>query len=219
MPSERVIPEMFTSLSVPGAAEWLALSDDLLAGLVHALNNRVTALSVCAELATMGDEEMLGDRVLVTEVARLQRASALIGLLPARGHAPEALEVAPVLEDAIAIHVHHPRMRAVECSVERAGTIQPVRAPRWALLRLLLFVVDAAKGGAQEARRDAVTVRLFSDEHSVRVRAIARESEGAYAAELATLCGGTLVREGEELVLTLPSLPELRRRERMRAAD
>jgi hypothetical protein len=215
MRSERVIPEMVATIAVSGAAEWLALSDDLLAGLVHALNNRVTALSVCAELASMGDEQMLGDGVLVGEVSRLQRVGALVGLLPARSHVPEALEVAPVLQDAIALHSHHPRVRAIECVIEREGATQPVRAPRWALLRLLLFFVDAAKTGAQDARHGAVTVRLSSDEQSVRVRAIAREIEGAYAAEMATLCDGTLAREGEELVVTLPSLPELRRRERM----
>ena len=215
MPSERVIPEMAATIPIRGAAEWLALSDDLLAGLVHALNNRVTALSVCAELASLGDEQMLEDGVLIAEVARLQRTGALIGLLPARGHASEALELAPALEEAIAVHAHHPRMRAIECTTEREDAVQPVRAPRWALLRLLLFVVDAAKAGAQDAGRDAVTLRLSSDDQSVRVRALARASEGAYAGEMATLCGGALAREGEELVLTLPSLSELRRRERM----
>jgi hypothetical protein len=212
---ERVMPEMAATTSVPGAAEWLVLNDELLAGLVHALNNRVTAISVCAELASMGDEQMLTDGVLKSEVSRLQRVGALIGLLPGRPHGPEALEIAPVLDDAIAIHSYHPRIRAIECLVEREGPIQPVRAPRWAMLRLLLFVVDAARAGAQDARRDAVTLRLSSDERSVRVRVIARESEGAYVAEMAALCGATLVREGEELVLTLPALPELRRRERL----
>jgi hypothetical protein len=151
--------------------------------------------------------------LLLTEVARLQRASALVGLLPARGQ-PEALEVAPVLDDAIAIHAHHPRMRAVVCSVEVVGSLQPVRAPRWALLRALLIIVDAAKGKAQDAQHGTTTVQLSSDESSLRVRASARESEGAYGTEMATLCGGVLTREGEELVLSLPSLTELRRRER-----
>jgi hypothetical protein len=191
----------------------VTLSDDLLAGLVHALNNRVTALSVCAELAGLGDDQMLTDGLLLAEVARLQRASALVGLLPARGH-PEALEIAPVLDDAIAIHAHHPRMRSVECSVEVVGPMQPVRAPRWALLRALLIIVDAAKGMAQDAQRGRTSVRLSSDERSVGVRASGRESEGAYASEMATLCGGTITREGEELVLSLPTLTELRRRER-----
>jgi hypothetical protein len=213
MPSERVMPEMVATLNVPGAAEWLVLSDELLAGLVHALNNRVTALSVCAELAGLGDEQMLGEGTLQAEVARLQRASALVGLLPARGK-PEALELGPVLSDAIEIHSHHPRMRAVEGVVEVEGTIEPVRVPRWALLRLLLIVLDAAKGAAQDAERTTATLRLTSDEQSVRVRAASREIEGAYAAEMAALCGGAMAREGADLVVSLPTLGELRRRER-----
>lgn len=213
MPSERVMPEMVAGLAVAGAAEWLALSDDLLAGLVHALNNRVTALSVCAELAGLGDEQMLEEGLLVAEVTRLQRASALVALLPARGH-PEALEVGPVLQDAIAIHAHHPRIRAVECTVEIAGSPQPVRVPRWALLRLLLIMVDAAKGGAHDAKRSATALRLSGDAEAVRVRAATRDAGGVYAAEMAALCGGALTREEKQLVLTLPSLTALRRRER-----
>lgn len=213
MPTERVMPELDVSFAVPGAAEWLALSDELLAGLVHALNNRVTALSVCAELAGFGDKQMLTDGVLLSEVARLQRASALVGLLPARGLA-EALEIAPVLDDAITIHSHHPRMRTVVCSADVRGSMEPVRVPRWALLRALLFVVDAAKAGAHASEQGTVTVRLHSVDGVVQVRAPAREIEGAYAAEMTSLCGGALAREGGELVLSLPSLTELRRRER-----
>lgn len=219
MPSERVIPEMVATIALPAASEWLALSDELLAGLVHALNNRVTALSVCAELASLGDEQMLADGVLVAEVARLQRACALIGMLPARGHAPEALELAPVLEDAMEIHAQHPRMRAIECTVVREENLQPVRAPRWALLRLLLCVVHAVKAGAQDAGRDAVRLRLTSDERSVRLRASAQAGESAYAAEMASRCGGALSHEGEELVLTLPALSALRRREQLARGD
>jgi hypothetical protein len=218
MPTEHVMPELDASFAVPGAAEWLALSDDLLAGLVHALNNRVTALSVCAELAGFGDKQMLSDGILLAEVARLQRASALVGMLPARG-LPEALEIAPVLHDAIAIHSHHPRMRAAECSVDVQSGMEPVRVPRWALLRALLFVVDAAKRGvqgpgAQTSEPTTATVRLRTADGVVQVRAPAREIEGTYATEMASLCGGALEREGGELVLTLPTLTELRRRER-----
>jgi hypothetical protein len=214
MSSERSMPEMTAAFETPGAAEWLVLSDDLLAGLVHSLNNRVTAISVCAELAGLGDEQMLSGGVLVAEVARLQKANALVALLPARGHA-EALEIGPVLQDAVAIHAHHPRMRAVDCAVEIADATPPVRVPRWALLRVLLMIVDAAKGGAQEAPPDTSTiVRVAGDANAVRVHASAREGASVYAAEMAALCGGTLSREDEELVLTLPSLTELRRRER-----
>ena len=196
-----------------GAAQWAVLSDALLAGLVHMLNNRVTALSVCAELAAMGDEQMVTGGVLTTEVRRLQAASALIGLMPPRPHQPEALELRPVLDDALALHAHHPRTRLVECEVLMEGGMQPVRAPRWALLRLMLVLVDAAKEAATASAARAV-FRLSSDEREVRLHVVTPSDGGVYGAEMAAACGGSLTRSGEELVLILPSLLTLRQRER-----
>jgi hypothetical protein len=196
-----------------GAAQWAALSDALLAGLVHMLNNRVTALSVCAELASMGDAQMVTDGVLTTEVRRMQAAIALIGLMSSRPHQPEALELRPLLDDALAIHAHHPRTRLVECEVVAKGAMQPVRAQRWALLRLMLVLVDAAKEAATSATTRAV-FRLASDEREVRLHIVTPSDGGPYAAEMAATCGGALSRSGEELVLTLPSLLALRQRER-----
>ena len=201
------------SLPAAAAAQWAELSDALLAGLVHMLNNRVTALSVCAELAAMGDEEMIAGGVLTNEMHRLQRASALIGLLPSRPHQPEALELRAVLDEALALHAHHPRTRLVACDVIGEGAIQPVRAPRWALLRLMLVLVDAAKDAAAESARGA-SVRLSSDERSTRLHVPAPGDGGPYGAVMATLCGGELARDGDELVLSLPTLLSLRQRER-----
>lgn len=208
-----------TGDDVRGVAEWMVLSDALLGGLVHALNNRVTALSVCAELAALGDTEMMTEGgMLPTEVARLQRTSALIGMLPARERPAEALELGPVLEDAIALHAHHPRARAISCTISRSATVQPVRAPRWALLRLLLVLVDRAKAAADASRADSLELHLTGDERIVRVQAEAHGDGGAYGASMASLCGGELSREGADLVLTLPTLLYLRQRERSAGA-
>ncbi len=200
---------------VPGsaAAQWAALSDALLAGLVHMLNNRVTALSVCAELATMGDEQMLSSGVLTTEVRRMQAASALIGLLPSRPHPPEALELRPVLDSALEMHAHHPRTRLVECRVDVQDAMHPVRAPRWALLRLMLVLVDVAKDAVADSATPA-RFRLWSTEREVGLRVVTPSDGGPYGAEMAMTCGGMLTRDGDELVLTLPSLGALRQRER-----
>jgi hypothetical protein len=59
-----------------------------------------------------------------------------------------------------------------------------------------------------------VTLRLSGDEAAVRVHARARVDLGAYGAAMAEACGGEVVRDGNDVVLTLPSLHELRRRER-----
>jgi len=206
------------TIPAAAAAQWAELSDALLAGLVHMLNNRVTALSVCAELATLGDAEMISGGVLTNEMQRLQRASALLGLLPSRPHSPEALELRPVLDDALALHAHHPRTRLVPCDVSADGTMQPVRAPRWALLRLMLVLVDSAKDAAVESA-SGVTIRLSSDERSARVHVATRSDGGPYGAVMASLCGGELSRDGDELVLSLPTLLSLRQREREAGAE
>ena len=206
------------TIPAAAAAQWAELSDALLAGLVHMLNNRVTALSVCAELAAMGDTEMMEGGVLMSEMKRLQQASALIGLMPSRPHRPEALELRPVLDDAIALHAHHPRTRLVACDVALDGAMQPVRAPRWALLRLMLVLVDAAKDAAAEASRSA-TIRLSSDEATAYLRVSTTADGGAYGAAMAELCGGQLSRHGTELVLGLPTLLLLRQREREARAE
>lgn len=200
------------------AAQWAELSDALLAGLVHMLNNRVTALSVCAELATMGDAEMINGGVLTSEMQRLQRASALLGLLPSRPHQPEALELRPVLDDALALHAHHPRTRLVACDVTVDGMMQPVRVPRWALLRLMLVLVDAAKESAAASSRSGA-IRLSSDEQRARVHALTPSDGGPYGEAMASLCGGALARDGDELVLSLPTLLLLRQRERETGAE
>src|SRR5688572_29388771 len=53
--------------------DWRTISEELLQGLVHALNNRVAALSAFVELAKLGDED--GDPLIVlpTEIAQLHR--------------------------------------------------------------------------------------------------------------------------------------------------
>ena len=201
------------SYSAAGAAQWAQLCDALLAGLVHMLNNRVTALSVCAELAAMGDDQMISDGLLTTEVRRLQAASAMLGLMPPRPHQPEAIELRPVLDDALSLHAHHPRMRLVECEVVVETGMQPVRAPRWALLRRMIALVDAAKEAAAAAATRAA-FHLSSDVREVRLRIVTPSDGGAYGAEMAARCSGVLARDGESLVLTLPSLLALRQRER-----
>ena len=218
MPTERTAGEPPGPPATPGATEWMALSDDLLAGLVHAVNNRITAMSVCVELVGLGDDQMLRDGMLALEVGRLQRTGALLGHLPARGHA-EALEIVPVLEDVLAIHAHHPRMRGIESTVSVLGSPPPVRVPRWALLRLLLLLLDDAKAAARDAQRETVTVELSGDPRELRVSLPAGTRASAYAMAMASLCGGALQREGADVVLRLPGLSEVRLRERAQSAS
>ena len=195
--------------------DWATLSDELLQGLVHALNNRVAALSAFIELSRYEDEETDPLVVLPAEIEQLHRVNGLFSLLPARGSEPEALELPLVLDDALRMHEHHPRLRGERCQVVREGMPLPVRAPRWALFRVLLLLIHAAKRSADTVQgRGGSPLRVVGDATYVSVHAMTLAEASDSLKSLAQRCGGTCAREGEELVFRLPSILEVRRRER-----
>ena len=192
---------------------WSLLLEDLLRGLVHAMNNRITALSAYAELAAV-DEEALEVDMLRREIQRLHQVSSFVSALATRSDEREALELSGVVELALEIHSHHPRMRSVPCTLEQSGAILPVRVPRWAMLRLALLMIDAAKRAGSEANANAVAIWVSGTDVAVRLDFASAEPLGRDAVELARHCGGTLSHANGETVLELPSLLELRRREK-----
>jgi signal transduction histidine kinase len=197
---------------------WELLLEDLLRGLVHTINNRVTAMSAFAELAEMGDEPSEAG-LMRLEIRRLHAASSLISALASRDEQVEALEVGTVLETALSAHEHHPRARTITCAVEKASGVLPVRVHRWALLRVLLLMIDGAKRAADAARQGSTVVRITGDEAEVRVHAPVAGPLSEDAVALAGRCGGTLSIVEGAAVLVLPSLLEVRRRERATKAD
>lgn len=197
-----------------GLAEWVALCEALTRGLLHALNNRITALGAFAELSAMGDEEFTPQRVLPGEMARLQQVNSLFRLLLTEETGPEPLELRPVLEDVLALHAHHPRLRSLRTELAGADALVPIRVPRWALLRLLLTFVEVAKLGAEERGSDLTLIQVEGDDRSVVLRACTGASGSRYAAAMAELCGATMATVGDETTIALPTLLELRRRER-----
>jgi C4-dicarboxylate-specific signal transduction histidine kinase len=200
--------------------DWATLSDELLQGLVHALNNRVAALSAFVELARFGDEEANPMIVLPAEIVQLHRVNSLFALLPERGSEPEALELPLVLDDALRLHEYHPRLRSDRAVVVHEGTPLPVRAPRWALLRVLVMLVHAAKRSAESAQdRGGATIRVVGDSVTVSVHVTTRGEPSPYLLSTARRCGGWCGREGDEVVLRMPSILELRRQERASQED
>jgi hypothetical protein len=205
--------------AAPIRDDWRTLSDELLQGLVHALNNRVAALSACVELAKLDDE---GDplAVLSTELAQLHRVNALFGLLPERRSDSEALDLREVLDDAVRLHEHHPRLRGERITVTSDGTPGVVRAPRWALVRALVMLVHAAKHAAESTNgRGGGVLHIRGDDATIAVHVATTIEPAPDLLAVADRCGGSVKRERDELVLELPSLRELRRRERVARGD
>jgi hypothetical protein len=204
----------------PRSDDWRTISEELLQGLVHALNNRVAALSAFMELAKLGDEEGDPVKVLPAEITQLHRLNGLFGMLPERRSDFEALELRSVLDDAIRLHEHHPRLRSERVTAAFEGAPAVVRAPRWALVRTLVILVHSAKL-AERPRHDGegATLRVHGDDTTVSVRVAAAVQPSADLTALAERCNGSVAREGGELVLTMPSVRELRRRERASGGD
>ena len=200
---------------VPVSDDWRTISEELLQGLVHALNNRVAALSAFVELARLGDDD--GDPLIVLpqEIAQLHQVNSLFGLLPERRSEPEALELRVVLDDAIRLHEHHPALRAERVTVTYEGAPGAVRAPRWALVRAMVMLVHIAKRTRESVREGSdAALRVRGEHASVGVHVVTPTEPSTDLVAFAERCAGEIAREHGELVLRLPSLRELRRRER-----
>jgi hypothetical protein len=199
----------------PALAAWVELSDALMRGLVHALNNRVTAVSAFLELAALGDEELTAQRVLPGELARLQQVNMLFRLLLTEEMPAEAMELGSVLDDALVLHSHHSRLREVRCDVVREGDILPIRVPRWALLRLLLLMLECAKQqvGDTDSKTPPAVLHVAGRNDVIELTVFADCEPSRYALEMAALCGATLEFAEGNVTARLPTLQELRRNE------
>lgn len=193
--------------------EWQALSDALLRGLVHALNNRLTSLSAFAELSAMGEDDFSAARTLPAELERLGRLSAHFRLLASEGESPEALELGAMLDDALALHAHHPRIRPVHYELVREVPHVAVRAPKRPLHRLLLLFIESGAVFAEQRGHAETVLRLHVDEAWVIVH-----GDGATVTpgitESAAACGALAAQRGDGVEIRLPSLTSLRRQER-----
>jgi len=195
--------------------DWPTLSNDLLQGLVHALNNRLSALGALMELARLRDDTVDPLTELPSEVAQLQGLTGLFALLPERRADAEALELSAALTDAVRLHEHHLRLRAERCEIRYEGTPAPVRAPRWALVRTLVMLVHAAKRSSEAERDNGAPIIVRTDESTVSVCVSTGADASPDLLAAGARAGGEFAREDDLLIFRLPSLAELRRRERM----
>lgn len=199
--------------SIVSAAEWAELCEALMRGLVHAFNNRIAAMSASVQLLAMGDED-ISPEVLPAELSQLEQTTAHLRALCAEKRPAEAIEIVPVVLEAIALHAYHPRLRDIRCEMQLTSELVPLRVPRWALSRLLLVLIGQAKHASERAGRDSFVLRLAGDDRFLDVRLLADDEESPYARSLAALCGATIERTNGENLLRLPSLLEVRRMER-----
>ena len=105
---------------------WTTLSEELIAGIIHSMNNCATVLGVSLELAS--PEDVHGDvAVLRHELSQLVSLIGLTSVLSSRSIRVEALELSEVLDTALTIHALGSATRSVKCAAHVNGFVPPVR--------------------------------------------------------------------------------------------
>lgn len=214
------------------------IRDGILRGIAHALSNRVAALSGVAGLVEFGD--MTSQRIaraLGAEVGQLHALVELVRLLPVDPRArAEAIELRTMLPQIVALQAMHGELRDVGCAVTHGGEIPPVHCVKPVLIYSMLILVDAAKRDAMPSQ-GSVTVAYSGDPSWVSIAVESRRGAMARVPASASDAAnqrdriGALFRQvnsslelgvdpvsdgwnGLRLAVRLPTLAEVRRRER-----
>ena len=161
-----------------GRARWLALQDELLRGLTHALSNRLATLSAAAYMLEYGDITAAEAATsLRTETERLDAILRLLRQLPARDEGVlEPVAPGDIVEAAVALHAHHGDLRDVPVTVAVADDVLPVLVEPHALRQALLLALTAAKRAAHHAGSgvtDGVRIDVTGDAEWVVLRVFA----------------------------------------------
>ena len=150
---------------------WLAVSDGLVGGVHHALNNRLGTVSALVQLAALDDSGGMDPaRALRDELEHLGDTLRLLSMIPRRpGEEPIPLQLGDVLADALALAAQHREARDVEFDLEAAPDLLPVLCPETALVHALLALLVGAGAAARERGAARVAVRCTGDERRVTV--------------------------------------------------
>jgi len=202
---------------VEGLDEWMGLVEEALHGLHHALNNRIGALSALIELLRLDGVPADGSGFdgLTSELVRLEDCSRLVRLLPGDTMASaEALMLEDVLADVFAIHRFLHGVREVPVTIAPPHFVEPVRAERWAIIRVLTLLLNDAKRLAGRLHT-GVRVATESDDRWVSVEftigapivhEVPEPERGHYSETVANVFGGTVSRGAGTIALRLPTL-------------
>ena len=199
-----------------GAEEWLVVVDQACHGIHHALNNRIGSLSALLELTRLGDlppnHPAFGS--LAAELTRLEECARAVRLLPQAPVGEEPLIIDDVLADVLAVHGFLHEVRDTPVTIVPTPFVEPVRAERWALVRVLVLILADAKRLAKRART-SVHATIESDERWVRIEfRVGSQPVGEvptpvcapYAERLSASLGGSINRREGVVELRVPTL-------------
>jgi hypothetical protein len=223
----------------PGAERWLAIHDELLRGIAHALSNRVATMSVVTFMldAPGADVGRQAD-ALRGETEQIEALLMAMRALP-RGidGGAEPMIAGDAVRGALALHAHHGELRDVPCEVVTEGDVPPVLADPQALLHAVVAALTAARrhaasrgtGARLTVRGTADRVQLVAGIDGETLEPIdagapggdagidatidaATEADAAAARWLLQEDGGHAIARPAGLLLELPTLQAARRR-------
>lgn len=198
------------------ADEWLLIVDQVCHGVHHALNNRIGSLSALLELTRLGDLPPNDPAFasLSKELTRLEDCARTMRLLPRAAADEEPLIIDDVIADVLAVHAFLHDLRDTPFTIAPTRFVEPVRAERWALVRVLVLILNDAKRLAK-AHRTSVHATIESDDRWVKVEfrvgqqpvgEIPTPVRAPYAERLSTMLGGAVSRREGAVELRLPTL-------------
>ncbi|HYW33445.1 MAG TPA: hypothetical protein VE869_18225 [Gemmatimonas sp.] len=161
-----------------GALRWLAIQNDLVSGLAHALSNRVATIDAAAYMLQFDSTDIPAQAtILHGEAGRLETLVLALRSLPARRQAEaEPVLVADVVKEALAVHEHHDDLRGIPCETSIDPDVPPVHVDPIALQHALLVALTAARTAAGSTGVATLDVRAGGD--MVQFTASARGAPG-----------------------------------------
>jgi hypothetical protein len=129
---------------------WLRLSDGLIAGIHHALNNRMAALGAAGQVleADLTPGHPLSG-LLSGEVQRLENTVTLLRLLTDGDTGLQPIEVAETLKEAQQLFAIHHSLRDTRLEVSCQAGLLPLWAQPSVLLRATLLCIVVASDRSQ----------------------------------------------------------------------
>lgn len=203
------------------AARWLAIHDELLRGITHALSNRIATIGATSYMLEHGDvavEQTIES--LRAECERMDTLLQQLRQLPARpGAEPEPMTVGDACTSAIRVHANHGEFRDFDCDVVEEPDVYPIWAEPQSFTHAILVALTAAKRNAMPGSR--ISIHIAGDTNVVRINAAAAHAvaseddlnitDAAAASWLLASHGGTARAVDHGCELEIPTLLAVRR--------
>jgi hypothetical protein len=212
---ENADTNVFPELSAPALRAWQELTDHVLRGIVHSLNNRASAIAAVLDLANDPAEAPSATiSILGSELERVQELVTVVRLISATAEGSDAFTPADAARDAQRVLAFHANMRDHAVDFDVRG-VAPTRTPRWMFVRALIALgADASRAGGGHS-----PVRVVIEDDGDWIVARAESSGGLaepspFVSEIANAMGGESLPGQRGVGFRVPTLVAIRQRER-----